>query len=533
MKKFLALVLSLCLVLSLAACGGKTADDDTGEGSKTGGTIQVGLNSAPVSMNIWCQNDLNSATIMNLVCPNLVAIDDDGNKYDYLTESSESNEDCTVWTIKLKELYWNDGTPVTSADLLFTAKYGVEHHIGFFDSYYGLVDFEKSSCPDERTVEFALTSGNVNFWKGAGNWIPVMRESEWSSVEEPTTYSYSGAGYGPYYISEWVDGEYVTLKRNPYFTQANDGAGACIDEVVFRVYTDENAMVLALQNGEVDVCANFLSASSISQLQSNSNYQIESVGSLGYTLITFSQTNELLQDVNVRKALAASCDREALVNVAMSGAATPMYTPISPVYSDFTASNIRQPEFDTAAAASILENAGYVDTNGDGIREKDGVKLTIRWLTYPSRQELPLLAESAQATLKDIGIDVDINCTANRREFLADMTSWDIYASAMVTAPSGDPQYFFTSCCVPGMSYNFGAYENTDVNAMIDELATEFDTEKRGELAVKLQQTILDDNAYVFCSFLQMNMISKSTVTGYTAHACDYYQVTADLDING
>ena len=89
----------------------------------------MGLNSAPVSMNIWCQNDLNSATIMNLVCPNLVAIDDDGNKYDYLTESSEANEDCTVWTIKLKELYWNDGTPVTSADLLFTAKYGVEHHI--------------------------------------------------------------------------------------------------------------------------------------------------------------------------------------------------------------------------------------------------------------------------------------------------------------------------------------------------------------------------------------------------------------------
>lgn len=54
MKKFLALVLSLCLVLSLAACGGKPADDDTAEGSKTGGTIQVGLNSAPVSMNIWC-----------------------------------------------------------------------------------------------------------------------------------------------------------------------------------------------------------------------------------------------------------------------------------------------------------------------------------------------------------------------------------------------------------------------------------------------------------------------------------------------
>ena len=82
------------------------------------------------------------------------------------------------------------------------------------------------------------------------------------------------------------------------------------------------------------------------------------------------------------------------------------------------------------------------------------------------------------------------------------------------------------------MSYNFGAYENAEVDALLGELASEFDAARRGELAVKLQQTILDDNAYVFCSFLQMNMISKSSVTGYTAHACDYYQVTAELDIN-
>ena len=126
---------------------------------------------------------------------------------------------------------------------------------------------------------------------------------------------------------------------------------------------------------------------------------------------------------------------------------------------------------------------------------------------------------------------VDINCTANRREFLADMGSWDIYASALVTAPSGDPQYFFTTSCLPGMSYNFGAYENETVTELISQLSTEFDPARRGELAIELQQAILDDHAFVFCSFLEMSMISKSNVTGYTAHACDYYQVTADLDI--
>lgn len=74
--------------------------------------------------------------------------------------------------------------------------------------------------------------------------------------------------------------------------------------------------------------------------------------------------------------------------------------------------------YNPEGAKSRSGEAGWVGTDGDGIREKDGVKLVIRWLTYPSRQELPLLAEAVQASLKDVGMDVDINCTANRREFL-------------------------------------------------------------------------------------------------------------------
>jgi peptide/nickel transport system substrate-binding protein len=70
------------------------------------------------------------------------------------------------------------------------------------------------------------------------------------------------------------------------------------------------------------------------------------------------------------------------------------------------------------------------------------------------------------------------------------------------------------------------------VNDLMHQMASEFGPAKRGELAIELQQAILDDNAYIFCSFLQMNMISRANVSNYTAHACDYYQVTADLDID-
>ena len=90
-------------------------------------------------------------------------------------------------------------------------------------------------------------------------------------------------------------------------------------------------------------------------------------------------------------------------------------------------------KFDPEGAKKVLEDAGWKDTNGDGIREKNGKKLHIRWLTYPTRQELPLLAEFAQAALKDLGISVDINNTPDSKKFLSDPAAWNVYASAMIS----------------------------------------------------------------------------------------------------
>ena len=492
MKKVFALVLAFCMVASLAVCGSVGA---AAEEVQTGGSVRVGLNSAPVGMNIWYQNDLNSATIMNLVCPNFVAMSADGVKYNYLAESAVPNDDCTVWTITLKDgLCWNDGTPVTSSDLLFTAKYGTENHIGFFDSYYGLVDFEASSCKDEKTVEFVLTSGNVNFWFGAGFWIPVMRESEWSTVTDPSTYQYSGAGYGPYYISEWVDGEYVVLERNPYFTLANDGKGAYVDQVVFRVYTDENAMVLALQNNEIDVCANFLGASSVSQLQTNPAYQINSVGSLGYALISFSQTNKLLQDVNIRQAIAMCCNRDALVAIAMMGSAIPMYTPISPVYADFVASDIRQPAYDTAAAAALLEENGYTDTNNDGIREAaDGTPVSFT-ITYKSTlTNVDGVMSILKSGMSEAGIELKLQ-PVDAATFSANVTQghkYDISYSSWGTIDDVDTTLL--TCFGIGQTLNFMEFNSQEQEDLLQAMQGETDYAKRVDLLNQWQTWFVEN----------------------------------------
>ena len=129
-------------------------------------------------------------------------------------------------------------------------------------------------------------------------------------------------------------------------------------------------------------------------------------------------------------------------------------------------------------------------------------------------------------------MDVDINCTADNNSVVQDPAAWDVSAMANVQAPTGDPEYWFTVFATSDATKNQGAYKNEKLDQLEEQLSQEFDTDKRAKLAVEMQQTVLDDNAFVYCSFLKMSQISRANVTGYMAHACDYYQVTADLDIN-
>ena len=129
-------------------------------------------------------------------------------------------------------------------------------------------------------------------------------------------------------------------------------------------------------------------------------------------------------------------------------------------------------------------------------------------------------------------MDVDINCTADNNSVVQDPAAWDVSAMANVQAPTGDPEYWFTVFATSDATKNQGAYKNEKLDQLEEQLSQEFDTDKRAKLAVQMQQTVLDDNAYVFCSHLRMSMIMQSNVTGLVAHPCDYYELTADLDIN-
>lgn len=332
------------------------------------------------------------------------------------------------------------------------------------------------------------------------------------------------AGTGPYIAVDCESGDHLTLVKNENYWNGTPK----IDELTIRTISDGSTLANALLSGEIQ--AAYGMAYESYPLFQNDNYTISQIATSRAFFCWMNYDSPLASDPAVRKAIAMGIDKENFVDVLLEGNGYAAQGAFPEGFA-FGGDQVTTESYDPEGAKAVLEEAGWTDSDGDGIREKDGKKLTIRWLTYPSRQELPLLAEAVQATLKDIGMDVEVNSTADHNTIVKDRTAWDVYASAQVACPTGDPEYFFTVCCLDSSTKNKGNFHSDTLEELEQQMAVEFDTGKRAELAVQMQQAILDDNGYVFCSFLKMSQISQANVIGYTAHASDYYQVTAELDI--
>ena len=329
-------------------------------------------------------------------------------------------------------------------------------------------------------------------------------------------------GTGPYIVQELETDKGLTLVKNENYWNGTPH----LDTIYVKTITDGDTMTMAMQSGELDAAYGLPYASL--PLFENEPYTISSCETSRTFFAQMNYATEALQDDNVRAAIASAIDKENFTSVLLdgNGAAAVGTFPESFTFGDTT---VTAETYDPAKAKELLKNAGWTDTDGDGYVDKNGKKLTIRWVTYPSRQELPLLAESVQATMKDIGIDVQVNSTANYQDYL-DKGDWEIFAGAFVSAPTGAPAYFFTTHCLDSSTKNRGGYHSDALEALEKQMAVTFDPTERASLATQMTQTILDDHALVFASHLKMSMVSGKGVSGLVAHPSDYYEITADLD---
>lgn len=332
---------------------------------------------------------------------------------------------------------------------------------------------------------------------------------------------------GPYMVESFVK-EKAVMKKNPNYW---DGE-VPFETVEIPSIDDPNTRAMALQSGEVDFAVN-IAAGDIDLFRDNDKFGIDEIASLRTVLARINQKG-VLGDDKVRAAFISGCDRETYNNVLLKGTFIPGKAPVPPSM-DYGFDQLNDPNaYNPQRAQQLLDEAGWKDTDGDGIRDKDGKPLSVDFVVYNSRAELPLYAEAVQADLKKIGFDVKIKSVDyNLIDQMGIDGEYDLLISNITTANTGDPEIYLTWYWKTNNNgdnpQNGSGYSNPEYDAVLDQLSVEFDKDKRRDLIIKAQQILLNDGAALFLGYPQTNIIYNKSLDGVVMYPSDYYWLTSKI----
>ncbi len=325
-------------------------------------------------------------------------------------ENGGVSADGTVITMHLRnDLKWSDNVPMTAEDFIFTWQMAVSPQNTVATTYpYDMISNVEAPDPQTVVVTFSepFAPWLANLWHGI---LPshilspiyaadgTIDNADW--IKNPTV------GCGPYNFVEWESGSYARFVRNDNYW----GTPAKIDEIFIRFVPDDASQVAALKAGDADM-GTFVPYSDVPNLQdAGLKIVIEPNGYNEFLFFTLNaqKNNPALQDVNVRKAIALAINRDGINRDLHFGLTK---TPASfwdamPYYNN---PPLTPYPYDPAQAKALLDQAGWVDTNGDGVREKDGVKLEISHATT-IREDRQDVQAVMQQNLADVGIKLDVN----------------------------------------------------------------------------------------------------------------------------
>lgn len=499
-----ALYLLVLLAVILSACTGGSASQPA--------IARVGWAGSPDTLNPGMAILTEAYTVFELVYDSMYDLNLDGSFKLSLAESATVSDDGTVWTFKIRDgIKWHDGQPLTAEDVAWTYNlYKDTPEYPYLNGYYTTY-FKTIEATENNEVILTLTEAIPNI-ESQLVFLYILPKHIWENVDKLEYTNTEMIGSGPFKMTEYVQNEFVHLTANKeYF-----GTAPKIDEVIFQTFENQDALVQAIKTGQVDMITEMPNTAAES-LKAEDNIELVVGAPLapGVTDIIFNQVDPAncppddglctghpaLRDRDVRLALAHATDKQKLIDVILLGLGKPGLTLIPEGLGVWYNDSLTDYEFDIAKANKILDDAGYKDADGDGIRDMpDGSRpLTFR-LNWPSDSiPAPRMSELLAEMWKQVGVSLEPQAVDPDALTAQCCPAFDFDIMIWGWASDPDPSsllYVYTSEGIPTGSSETG-YSNPKYDELYAKQQTELNFEARKQIVWDMQKIVHDDVVYI------------------------------------
>ena len=502
------LIFSLAFVILFGSSSSNQTDniDDNSEVT-SGGWLIYHLLSEPATLNPITATDVYESTINSrFVYETLTTRDTKTLEIvPLLAQSWEISDDKLKYRFKLrKDVKWQDGVPFTSEDVVFSYKSIMDPKVDapHLRSYYQEILDVKAI--DEHSVEFTYSRPYFLALEFCGG-MPIVPKHLFNKGDfNRNPYGRKPVGTGPYKFVKWQTGREIVLERN----QGYWGKTPDLERIVFKIINDRTVAFQVLKRGDLD----FSGLTPIQwDRQSNTkvfkrNFNKYKYFRPNYSFIGWNMNRPYFSDKRVRTAMTHLLDRELILDKILLNLGAIVTNPFyinSPEYNK----SIQQLKFDSEKARELLKEAGWVDHDNDGIRDKDGVKFEFEFLLPSGSETGEKIATILKEELDKVGIVMNIRKTEwavlttrlNERKFDAVTLGWSMGIES-------DPYQIWNSTQAESGS-NFVGFKNKRADELINRARQEFDRNKRTLLYREFSEIVHNEQPYTFL-FCNMSTVA-------------------------
>lgn len=525
MKRKLAIMLTATMVAaSFSGCGNnsdqtqetsaseETINEETAENAENttsteDNTIVIG-NTSVISTVDPVHNGSNAWSLTaDGISETIYEQDAEGNLVSRFVDTIEQKDDLT-WEMTLKDgVKFSDGSDV-DAQALCDSMNSIMENNEMASTSAGMITF---TVLDDKTVQLVSERETT---------VMPSVLCEYSMIVCKDTGDGNLVFTGPYTIESMDPGVELDLVPNAYY----DDRASQRSNVIIKAFGDAATMQQAFESGEIDMA--FTVTPETAGILEGEGYTVKDFDAgYQYFAVVNSKENATLSDLKLREAINVAINREDMVTALKGGrVANGFFAQYYSFAGDVT--EIYDPE----QAKSLLAEAGYTDTDGDGFVDKDGQKLILKLVTYPSRPDLSVLMQLVVSELNEIGVDTTTEMTDSISNYVK-TEDFDLAFWAQHTCPTGEPTYSLSQFFRTGAAYNNNEYSNEKVDALLDEMGTLPAGSEKDDLAKQVQQIVSEDLPVIYLVDPQWHMAVSDKLADYTPYNGDYYVVNAELGL--